>query len=373
MNTKSWFILGFMLRQVTAACEDVCSDNGYCDGRECKCFNGYFGSDCTETLNDHYKSSVIALQAILGTLFVSLLLLSLAGLFDSLRRNSSGLVLVTNVRSIIFGLMLIVAVTESLYVIMDPWSLYFMPRIVNNLLFGTQYSVVITCFAAILFHWIEVVRTSIQTIRKENMMQNINVHYKGKEVTVEDMVERVKFLQKLKIPFALFLILLTAAIYVMEIFMALEPQLTTSLLAILNIMVGLCWLFMLLGFLIYGRRLIRLVPFQITKKVKKLTHKLTVLSAFILLLYIVVSPPLIVIPASSGASILGRYAAVQLLVWFVCFAICVVFMRWQKRFPFLVFGETSRSGTGTSGKNTHSQSNHANGVSVEVVNDTEMK
>ena len=101
------------------------------------------------------------------------------------------------------------------------------------------------------------------------MMQNINKNYKGKDITLEEMVERVNFLQKLKIPFGVFLVGLTVAVFVLETLAHLNPESRELLRTVMFIMVMLCWVFLILGYLIYGRRLIKLMPFQLTKKVTR--------------------------------------------------------------------------------------------------------
>eukprot|EP00027_Filamoeba_sp_ATCC50430_P008463 CAMPEP_0168560250 /NCGR_PEP_ID=MMETSP0413-20121227/10961_1 /TAXON_ID=136452 /ORGANISM="Filamoeba nolandi, Strain NC-AS-23-1" /LENGTH=259 /DNA_ID=CAMNT_0008591541 /DNA_START=249 /DNA_END=1024 /DNA_ORIENTATION=+ len=245
--------------------------------------------------------------------------------------------------------MVVVAITQGFYVAVDPWCFYFMPRLANSLLYVTNFPLGILAFTSILFHWIEVIQTSIRTIKKEQMMKSINMNYKGKEVTVEDMVERVQFLQKLKIPFGVFLVLLTIAVYALMTAARLNSKYVVPLFAVLYALIGLCWLMLLAGFLIYGRRLIRLMPFELTKKVSRLTRKLTILSAFILLCFVVMAPTLLIVAPTTKNAALAQYAVVEILICFICFAICFVFIRWRRSFPFIVFGEThSQTGSQSS-------------------------
>ena len=42
---------------------------------------------------------------------------------------------------------------------------------------------------------------SLESLKKEHMLQKVSIYYKGKDITLEDMVSKVKFLKKLQIPF----------------------------------------------------------------------------------------------------------------------------------------------------------------------------
>jgi hypothetical protein len=102
------------------------------------------------------------------------------------------------------------------------------------------------------------------------------MNYKAKIVTVEEMLKQATFLKKLKFPF-IFIVLTLFVLYVVE---AVEnslgtPQTSLIVLAVYNCLV---WLLATGGFLIYGRRLVSLLPNNYSKKVKRLTFNLIILS-----------------------------------------------------------------------------------------------
>lgn len=152
----------------------------------------------------------------------------------------------------------------------------------TSLLFCTVFPFSILSFVAILFHWyvmmqklkfkylnrIDLINISVTTLRKEEMLQKISIRYKPKDITLEDMVEKLKFLGRLKIPFTFLIVLLFVIIYATQIVAGLNIQ----VLLMGNIMFGVVFIYYTItcvGFLVYRKKLISIMPFELTKKVKK--------------------------------------------------------------------------------------------------------
>src|SRR4051794_39581575 len=76
-----------------------------------------------------------------------------------------------------------------------------MPKIPNDMLQGSYFYLGIALFVSVLFHWIDLYHVSISTLKQEQMLQKINANYKGVQITVEDIVAKVTFLKKLRLPF----------------------------------------------------------------------------------------------------------------------------------------------------------------------------
>ena len=101
------------------------------------------------------------------------------------------------------------------------------------------------------------------------MLQKISIHYKPKDVTLEDMVEKLKFLGKLKIPFTVLVIMEFVIIYATQIIGALFIKITIVMFNIMITAVFLYYVVISIGFLIYRKKLISIMPVQLTKKVRK--------------------------------------------------------------------------------------------------------
>jgi hypothetical protein len=108
------------------------------------------------------------------------------------------------------------------------------------------------------------------------MLQSISINYKGKPITIEDILKQAKFLRRLKFPFVGTFIV----IFLLDIVKAVTKQhgITTVPSAILAAVAAFAWLLCVLGFLIYGRRIVQLLPNKYSTKVKRLTVQLTGLS-----------------------------------------------------------------------------------------------
>ena len=99
------------------------------------------------------------------------------------------------------------------------------------------------------------------------MFQKINKNYKGKEVTLEEVVHKVKFLSRLKIPFAIFVVFVFVSMMSLSVLIGLDIQ-PVLLDYLVHAQLAIYYLKLSVGFLIYGRKLVSLMPYEITKKVR---------------------------------------------------------------------------------------------------------
>jgi hypothetical protein len=70
-----------------------------------------------------------------------------------------------------------------------------MPSVANSLLAGSHFYLSFAVFVSILFHWIDLYNLSIKTLQHSYSFANQT------PITVEDMIEQVSFLRRLKLPF----------------------------------------------------------------------------------------------------------------------------------------------------------------------------
>src|SRR3954467_9124395 len=98
------------------------------------------------------------------------------------------------------------------------------------------------------------------------MLASISINYKGKPITIEDMLQQARFLKKLKIPF----VCTVAVIFLLVVMRAVTkhygiiqvPSIILAAVVVLN------WLACAGGFVIYGRRLVTLMPNSFSSKVR---------------------------------------------------------------------------------------------------------
>jgi hypothetical protein len=111
------------------------------------------------------------------------------------------------------------------------------------------------------------------------MLQSISINYRGSPITIEDILQQATFLKKLKIPF----LCSVGLIFALDVMKAITkqmgyieaPSITLTSVVVLN------WIVCAGGFLIYGRRIVQVLPNKFTSKVKRLTLQLTVMSVSI--------------------------------------------------------------------------------------------
>jgi hypothetical protein len=113
-------------------------------------------------------------------------------------------------------------------------------------------------------------------------------------------------------------------------------------------MVGICFLFAIVGFLIYGRKLAKLMPYEYFKKINKVsfnsaktnikfTRRVTLVSAAVgisgISIFIVAACSLQL--ATTPDSSITIAFIVNTCIAFRCFASYAVFARFSRKFPFV--------------------------------------
>eukprot|EP00027_Filamoeba_sp_ATCC50430_P004017 CAMPEP_0168564506 /NCGR_PEP_ID=MMETSP0413-20121227/13288_1 /TAXON_ID=136452 /ORGANISM="Filamoeba nolandi, Strain NC-AS-23-1" /LENGTH=181 /DNA_ID=CAMNT_0008596195 /DNA_START=482 /DNA_END=1023 /DNA_ORIENTATION=- len=167
------------------------------------------------------------------------------------------------------------------------------------------------------------------------------MNYRGKEVTVEDMVAQVQFLQRLKIPFllAIFIIFCSDILLMIGSVLLKLPLLHAILVAV----VVVYYIGLIIGFFIYRRKLVAIMPFELTKKVKKLTFRVTALATYILVTIVIVSPLWVLFPPTTAAGALVAHIIFQIQIAVLCFFMMSVCLSWKKKFPWVSFNANQKS------------------------------
>jgi len=109
-------------------------------------------------------------------------------------------------------------------------------------------------------------RYALKSLKREDMLKAINKKYKGIDLTLETVLGQVKFVRRLKIPFAILVILLLVVEMVSHCYGELNMPV---LLQIRLVYISIFWLFLLVGFIIYGRKLVGIMPPDLIPKVRK--------------------------------------------------------------------------------------------------------
>jgi len=331
---------------VVYSCPNDCHGNGLCNSGHCTCYAGYFKNDCSQNVKDTNPTTLMVLQAVLGFLFLFNSVLCFIALYSVLAKRNMTVPIIQNIRAIVFASSLAISVTQLVFLVdpLETWGI--LNTLARFLLNAAVYPCTIIAFVSILFHWVDLINISLATLRREMMLQKISVReYKPKDITVEDMVDRLKFLGTLKPHFVVIVTFFFLFTFGTETVAALIPSRRR--------LMRLCWFsvdamgFIVLaaGFLYYRRKMIKIMPPEITNKVKKLTTRLTLLTIFLFGALVTLFLASILVARDSAAQYLGMWVLIELCVATLCFGLPAVFFQWQSRFPFISFSSTNTRDT----------------------------
>jgi len=129
-------------------------------------------------------------------------------------------------------------------------------------------------FSVLLAYWIDFYQAILIKLKKEQMLKKINSAYQG-NVTFEDILEQISKMRKVKI-FTAVLVILGYAAFIT--FMSLASTSTDGK-SDLNSFVGMVswfafvWLLLGVGFMIFGLKLCKLMPVELSSRIQRLTYK----------------------------------------------------------------------------------------------------
>lgn len=121
---------------------------------------------------------------------------------------------------------------------------------------------------------IEVYSSAVASLKKEIMLSKINSSY-SKDVTIDDVVDKVRFLRKLKWPFIVIVILGFIIDIVYLIMRAIHPWNEGIIITyVWTVYYTFCWFMYAFGFVIYGFRLVRLLPPEVSGRMAQVSLQL---------------------------------------------------------------------------------------------------
>eukprot|EP01119_Soliformovum_irregulare_P002386 TRINITY_DN12647_c0_g1_i1.p1 TRINITY_DN12647_c0_g1~~TRINITY_DN12647_c0_g1_i1.p1 ORF type:complete len:428 (-),score=47.81 TRINITY_DN12647_c0_g1_i1:15-1298(-) len=359
---KASIVFILILPFAIALCSD-CNDRGKCgeDGR-CTCIvnNTPFTQDGMETCLSVIEISNTQLEwnicrAILAAMYFSLSLISGLGLYYEHEKKKSQK-MYSNLFSsskIVLGCEVIGTFILFLDYAIDP----------SGYLHLVSYDFIVwldllpspflmTAFLALLFHWMDLHQYSARTLKERQMLAKVRSDL-DLDVSLDQVIERVNFLRKLKFPF----IGISVLTFVLTIICAItritrDPGINKLFEAIYALYMLLFCLSVSIGFLIYRRRLAHLIPPQLSKKVSRVSSKMIGISISIIVLYVLLflvtlqslmqpneSALLTSIDRKSYAWVLIVIIASQIVVFVGTLIYILIFVKIElRKFPFCLIG-----------------------------------
>jgi len=343
--------------QATDNCtkENFCNGGGVCENGNCKCDLGWTGTGCTENASDAYPAAWNALRSLILISYGISFFVSLAGIIINGRekssQNSSGFGAFFNVKGVTLVFINLLCLNMILYYSIDPegFDRNGVPRGVRLTLNGITFPLLATLLLSILFHWADLYNTTTQMLRKEEMLEKINQKYKS-DLKLEDVLERLRFVNRLRFPFVLIIIISYVITAIMYALIIAGVSNLTSITYIWGIyFVGL-YLMVTIGFSVYGGKLIKILPVTFGTKMKKVT-KLTTIQAFVFLICFLLGVIAFFATSALWAFILTYYLLRGAML-FIIITMLSLFVQIQKKFPFIEFTNKSTEGQSSAADST---------------------
>jgi len=314
-----------------------CGPHGICQFGECYCRTGYFGDDCSEAIIDSERHELIVIQVVFGAISLAKLVFAIFGLYAVLTDRNGTIALLSNIRMYLFGIFTTISLVELVYNGVDPlaqWGIF--SPLATSLLYAVNYPLAIAAFVALLFHWIEVLNVSISSLNKEYHLKRISRNYKGQVVTLEGVVDRVRFLKKLQLPF----LILTAVAFAAILSFTVAERFTKYpriFYAMKHLIMVIAFGSLSVGYLVYGKRLAALMPAELTRRVKKISLKLVAFCIWIVIAMIAFIVSSVTVQITSARVYLTLWVIGASIRIITELAVVSIFLYVQPTFPYITF------------------------------------
>ncbi|PRP82148.1 hypothetical protein PROFUN_10356 [Planoprotostelium fungivorum] len=345
----------------------VCMTNGICQcyaARSSPVINGTAQTNiCTGSLRNTRESDIVALRA--TTAIISAILTGLISwrLYLEIKFQSTDEInrypAVRHV--VIFTLAVIDSACFLNFFVsaLDYWGLY---NVLPFIAYASLYFIIdwlyVLVFCGILLHWVEIYQSTMRAIRARDMMKRVNSNYNG-ELTIEEVMKNITFIQRLKVPFVAISVL-TLFVYIFRmvgnVYMT-NPRGYSVWFIIVPTYYAVVWTGFALTFSIYGYRLTKVMPPTLAHKIKLMTYKMEIILILSLFnsIQLVVLTSVIREPSKSIFTRNGITFAVRMIVAFVILEMHMPITRFRSWFSTdLLRSTTGKTGSEDSSDKTPS-------------------
>jgi len=134
----------------------------------------------------------------------------------------------------------------------------------------------VSILGLILFHWIEVFYMSVTAINTEQQLSKISVFNKGRDVSLDDIINKTNNMFRMKIPYIV-CVAIIALYQIPSVVFTLQYSILHSFISIGSIiLLGLFYIIFCTAFVIYGRKISSLIPPELTNRFKYLNIKVEI-------------------------------------------------------------------------------------------------
>jgi len=164
------------------------------------------------------------------------------------------------------------------------------------------YPLVLLAFGLTLFYWVEFYHISVKAIRQNEMLKKVNKNYQT-DVTLKTIMGQLGTLKKFQIPFAVMVLLGFGVQGLQAGLFSTQRHHTLAAIIASTVYFMVCWVILTVAFLVYGRRLVAIMPDELAHKVKQFTRTVTIVSLLNLVFFM-----------ASGILVLTFFCAVPITI-----------------------------------------------------------
>eukprot|EP01119_Soliformovum_irregulare_P011605 TRINITY_DN2926_c0_g1_i1.p1 TRINITY_DN2926_c0_g1~~TRINITY_DN2926_c0_g1_i1.p1 ORF type:complete len:373 (+),score=33.97 TRINITY_DN2926_c0_g1_i1:59-1177(+) len=341
------FVTSINGQDASADCSPQCDGGGLCGltpgalRYECFCYDGSFHdytltaqtniSNCALQVTRHYRDFVIFMSVFFSVLWALLLVALAINFYMTLKHRHLENPMMRRLSKLANSSLIILAFFQILFWTTDFYgTFHHHPVWVSFIWEVTLYPLLLIIFSAVLGHWIEIYSSAVATLKKEAMLSKINSSY-SKDITIEDVVDRVRFLRRLKWPFIV-IVILGIMIDIVYVVMRAAHNYNEGVTITITwtAYYTFCWFSYSFGFIIYGYRLIRLLPLEVSTRMRELSRTITITSLSLVLLWVVaitVNTVFYNAPFGPEMYLFLRGFFVNLMIVFLVYLLSSIFIR----------------------------------------------
>jgi len=266
-------------------CKDFCDDIGgecHSEFSSCRCHLGWYGHGCASSVMKEMPGAWYAFRSLImifyGVFFLFGVLLVFVGWREKVQRGfASGRLTLFHARNLSLISVLFLCLNILLFYGIDPegFEKTSLPVGVNLFLNSVTFPLLATILMTILFHWAEVYYFSVKLLRQEEMLEKINVKYKS-NLSLEDVLAKIRFINRLKVPFLVINLSCWALSLLTFIWNGLNLKGNQSIVYVWAVFLSIIFFGEAIGFFIFGRRLMNVMPEDVRGKMTKVTRLVSI-------------------------------------------------------------------------------------------------
>jgi len=250
----------------------------------CACFWGFFGRDCSVTVQTQYPQLWTFYRVLFGLFFSCTTLIACLGLFFSRKDLSS----TGNISRLSLGILAILNGLALIHYSIDPYGILGTVNIIYaSIVDGIRAATALFIFAIILFHWVEIYVETVKRLNQKEMISKIRSDL-DRDVTLDEILMNVNVVHRFRLPSAIGIILLFAFRIIGMVMKGVRSPVYLPMQLAFSVLMFVGFGSIAVGYLYFGRKLYKLFPKPLDARMKRVSLSIGMLAIWDTLLFIVI-------------------------------------------------------------------------------------